>query len=204
MNPASLQTNRDLYQFIMSLSKRHQNCSRSLEEYLRALLALARKFRHQQSISLPDFANMLEMALNAEPAQFEETWASIDSIDEANSFEDWEKYACWQIVELRQMERAGTFKDPMRYFGVNSPRGARWYIFDSITYLECATVGSFDGWESGDESGRTFVPGKVAVKDQNGDLICVDPQDLISPTTQLQSISWSDFGRFLWAGQSYE
>jgi hypothetical protein len=204
MDRISLHTNRELYQFIMSLAERHKDCSRSLQEYLRALLVLTRNFQNQHAIGLSDFAIILDTAFTSEPAKYDEAWEKIESIDGAKTFEGFERFICWQIVELRQMDRIGKLKDPMKSFGINSPRGARWYNFDPITYLECGTAGSFDGWEPDDDSGRKYVPGKVVTTNESGEFICVDPQELKKPTTPLPQISWEEFCNFLWAGQSYE
>ena len=66
-------------------------------------------------------------------------------------------------TDLHEMDENDTLKNEQRYFGVNAPRKSYWYNFDPIGYLECATAGSFGGWEPGDETGRQFVPEPVAL-----------------------------------------
>ena len=75
------------------------------------------------------------------------------------------------------MAANGQLADDQRYFGIDSPRGGRWYNFDPAGYLECATVGTFGGWDGEDDS-RVLVPGKVAVLDPAGALLAVyEPYD---------------------------
>jgi hypothetical protein len=59
--------------------------------------------------------------------------------------------------------------------GIDSPRGQRWYHFDPRTFLECATAGSYGGWQPGDETGRDYVPGPVAVMADDGGFFRGEP-----------------------------
>jgi hypothetical protein len=68
------------------------------------------------------------------------------------------------------MEAAGTADNEYRYFGVKAPRRSTWYNFDIGTYVECAMAGTYGGWQPDDSTGRTFVPGKVAVLEADGSL----------------------------------
>jgi hypothetical protein len=92
----------------------------------------------------------------------------------------------------------------LRYFGINSPRGSRWYNFDPCTFLECAMAGSFGGWEEGDDTGRGYVPGEVAVLGPDGRITGCDPRELDDPIVPLGEISWEAFRDFLGQGQWYE
>ena len=102
------------------------------------------------------------------------------------------------------MDAAGTLRDDMRYFGVDAPRGARWYNFDPATYLESAMAGTFGGWEEGDPSGRVPVPGEVAVFGVDGSVTSPDPREEGSPIFEIDVVSWEAFEEFLEAGRAYE
>jgi hypothetical protein len=51
----------------------------------------------------------------------------------------------------------GTLANDQRYFGVDSPRGSRWYNFDPLTFLECAVAGTF-----GEEDDPVFEIAEVS------------------------------------------
>ncbi len=91
-----------------------------------------------------------------------------------------------------------------RYFGVQSPRGSYWFNFDPCTYCECATVGSFGGWQGDDDSGRMYVPGEVAVTNESGEITTCIPEDVDNPIYIMPKITWEDFSAFLSDGQLYE
>lgn len=119
-------------------------------------------------------------------------------------FTRWGYFLTRQIVDLREMSEGGQLANKLRYFGIDSPRGSRWYNFDVCTYLECATVGSFGGWEPGDGTGREYVPGEVVVTNPDGTLGSADPRDLPNPVEALTAVTWDDFYHFLGQGQWYE
>jgi hypothetical protein len=102
------------------------------------------------------------------------------------------------------MEEAGTLANDLRYFGVHAPRGLCWFNFDPLTFLECAVAGTFNGWRSGDPTGRDYVPGPVAVVDDAGRITSADPRSLDEPTVEVGPISWDTFAAFLASGQWYE
>jgi hypothetical protein len=85
----------------------------------------------------------------------------------------------WQIVDLRDMDEAGMLRNEDRYFGIDAPRGNRWYNFDPMTYLECAAAGTYRGFTT---------PPDI-------------PDD---PVFEIEEVSWDDFTRFLRAGAFYE
>ncbi|MFN9913238.1 MAG: hypothetical protein ACK53L_11680, partial [Pirellulaceae bacterium] len=95
-------------------------------------------------------------------------------------------------------------KNEQRYFGLSSPRRTLWYNFDPIGYLECAMAGSFGGWDPGDEMGRQFVPGPVAVLGNDGSIQSANPEDLHQPIVQMLSVTWEQFKAFIICGQIYE
>lgn len=199
-----LGTNRDLYLFLSELTARRSQ--RSLEDYLKALWQLALRHRHREALPLPCFAELLELAFSTAPPPFEPAWAAAyqhDATDDS-AFARWEKLLLRQIVDLHELAECGGLADEHRYFGLDAPRGARWYNFDPGGFLECAAAGSFAGWREGDPTDRQLVPGLVAVLDEHGQLTTADPRELEEPIVALPTISWDDFSSFLQAGQLYE
>jgi hypothetical protein len=116
----------------------------------------------------------------------------------------WEERINNQIRDLGDMKAAGTLENEYRYFGIDAPRGGRWYNFDPHTFLECAAAGTFGGWREGDDTGRSYVPGQVAVVDASGAVTSVDPRDIDAPVVDVREISWEAFVDFLDCGQWYE
>ncbi|MBO0797503.1 MAG: hypothetical protein J2P31_01655 [Blastocatellia bacterium] len=127
-----------------------------------------------------------------------------DDDDDLPGYPGWEATIVRQIVDLREMDEAGMLKNKYKYFGVDSPRGERWYNFNPASFLECAMAGTYGGWSPGDSTGRTYVPGKVAFLDENGELVDRDPETLPNPIYPIAQISWEDFQYFLSMGQMYE
>src|SRR5262249_54029097 len=109
-----------------------------------------------------------------------------------------------QIVDLHQMAANGQLEDKYRYFGIDAPRGGRWYNFDPRGFLECAVAGSFGGWQEGDDTGRDYVPGLAAAGDADGNIIAVDPRSIETPVDALPPITWDAFAELLFTGQIYE
>ena len=213
MLDTELPTNRDLYLFIAGLGReadegceRHEDDQRqrSLEDYLKVLWHLGNTHRGLDALSVATFAGLLEAALHQAPPPFDARWSDGYQQGELSGHARWERTILDQIVDLHEMQDAGTLADELRYFGVNSPRGARWYNFSPLTFLECAVAGTFDGWQAGDPTGRDFVPGPVAVVDETGHVTSADPRDLERPIRPIEGISWSSFADFLLSGQYYE
>ncbi len=194
-----MRTNRDLYVFVIGLGPRHATAKLSLERYLCALWSLGRARRDALGLTLDELAALLDGAFTAAPEE-----PALDAIPAGAGFAGWEHRILHQIRDLRDMAAEGQLADEQRYFGIDSPRGGRWYNFDPLGYLECATVGTFGGWEEDDPSGRVLVPGKVAVLDPTGALVGVDPSELVEPTTVLETVDWDTFTAFLECGQFYE
>lgn len=202
-------TNRDLYLAIGELSQSHASSDRSLEQYLLALLELARQYHRQgapSTLSLSEFSRLLSDAFTTDPAAFDPSWREqYSALDRTlPGFAGWEAKIIRQIVDLREMEEAGTLRDEQRYFGVNAPRGARWYNFSPAGYLECGMAGSLGGWEPDDPTGREFVPGQVTVLASQGTFQSVNPQDIERPIVDMPQLSWEDFQDFIICGQIYE
>ena len=215
-----LATNRDLYRAISEMRERHESGSAgiSLEQYLLALLGLARQHCYQDNILLSDFYRLVTGAFIAEPVQFKPSWRDeygvpnvlqegpdwLDTRKCSPLYVLWEATVIRQIVDLREMDEAGTLEDEHRYFGVDAPRGSRWYNFDPFTYLECGMAGSLGGWEPDDLTGRQFIPGEVAVVDSEGKFTVVKPQDVERPIIAMPQFTWEHFSDFVECGQMYE
>lgn len=202
-----IRTNRDFYLAILDLIERQRGASsRSLEKYLTALWSRGLQLRDQQDLTAETVFSLLCVAFDSPVPPFNEAWRANpcgESI-ESSAFGVWEDRIIRQIVDLREMDEAGTLDNEHRYLGVQSPRGSYWFNFDPCTYCECATVGSFGGWQSDDNSGRMYVPGEVAVTNESGEITTCNPEDVDNPIYIMQRITWEDFSAFLSDGQLYE
>ncbi len=203
---ADLQSNRDLYVEIEHLTEQYRPSSRTLEEYLRAMLQLSHQFTNHESLSLQDFYGLICESFTADPAEFNEDWRDQYDLLSNRSFNfwGWQATLIRQIVDLHEMKETGILDDEYRYFGVDSPRGSRWYNFDPAGYLECGMTGSLGGWEPDDQSDRQFVPGAVGVLAEDGSIQTVNPQDLPRPQFDLSTITWDEFRSFIDCGRDYE
>lgn len=195
-------TNRELYLAVAAQGERHRGSPRTLEEYLRALWALATPLRGRPSLSGADLLRLLEEAWTAPVPPFDERWRERPQAEAGPGFPRWEKQILRQIRDLREMAEAGTLEKEDRYFGVDAPGGSRWYNFHPAGFLEAAVEGTFGGWRPGDE-GRMLVPGPVAVLGPDG-ITSADPAELDRPEVPLGDIDWELFADFLYWGQSYE
>ncbi len=202
---AALSTNRDLYAFVAELCERHQAGVRALEQYLCALWHASREVREAKGFSLDDFAGLLEHALDADaPDPDLGRLETSDDAEPSSGFEAWERAILRQIRDLREMSAEGILADDQRYFGVDSPRGGRWYNFDPLTFIECGVQGTFGGWQPSADTRRVPVSGKVMVLGANGRLEGVDAEDVPNPEYPIERVSWDAFRQFLMAGQMYE
>lgn len=199
-------TNRDLYLALEKLAKEQAASRRSLEEFLRAMLRSGEAHANCVSLSLRQFHDLLAGSFASPCVEFNENWrAEYDALaHESHGNPGWRATLIRQIVDLREMSENGTLDDKQRYFGVDSPRHTRWYNFDPVSFIECAMAGSLGGWEPGDDTGRSFVPGPVAVVLDDGSMGSARPESLPRPQFELPQISWELFQEFLWCGQNYE
>ena len=197
-----MRTNRDLYLAISGLNATNQENPRTLEQYLLALYGLTIPFADRSSLALDEFVALLCEAYHASPHPYDDQWR--EKYIGSQGFQGWRTQLYKQVTDLKAMAKLGHLQDKMRYFGLDAPSGARWYNFEPRSYLECATVGEFGGWEDGDETGRSYVPGEVAFIDSDGKLQSANPQELNSPHYEITEISWDRFGEFLYCGQIYE
>jgi hypothetical protein len=202
----SITTNRDLYSAISELLGKQKSCERGLEEYLRALWGAGRQFRDLSSLSASAFFELLSSAFTQPAPDFDEQWRQSYDADDCDTpgFRGWESLVLRQIVDLREMAEQGSLSDEYRYFGIKSPRQQHWVNFDPCTFLECATAGSFGGWQPGDDTNRMYVPGEVAVLGEDGKITTCKPEDVPNPIGEIRQVTWDDFRTFLECGQWYE
>ena len=135
--------NTNLYTSVTELFDNRANESRKLEEYLLAIWFLASQYKHQTAITIKQFIELLELAFIAEVPAFRDKWRSLTFnlyADEENSYLAFEETIIEQIVDLREMDETGLLSNELRYFGIDSPRGNRWFNFDPTSYLECAAA----------------------------------------------------------------
>ena len=197
-------TNRDLYLAATAMCGRHRGSGRTLEEYLRALWRLGSEMRDQPALSGSELIRLLAQAWDAPAPLFDDGWRRMElAAGEPEGFGAWEEQILRQVVDLREMDEAGTFDHDMIYFGVDAPSGARWYNFHPTGYLEAAVEGTFGGWQPGDAE-RVQVTGPVAVIGPDGTIISVDASEIDHPVVPLGAITWERFADFLYWGQNYE
>jgi hypothetical protein len=199
-----IKTNRDLYLAVSQLIKQEDKNQRSLETYLLALLSLGQDYQHHKTLTPDEFLGLLSKAFYTMPLPFDDVWRKQDYDPKLEGYAAWRHRIIYQIVDLREIAENNSLNDNMRYFGIDAPRGARWYNFDPCTYLEGGLAGTFGGWEEGDDTGRVYVPGPVAVLGDAGKIESADPRDLDYSIVLLEAISWRDFCNFLIDGHSYE
>lgn len=150
-------TQNEFYENICKLKGKFEN--RELETYLLSLLKLVEKEKNQ-NLTVDLLLNLLQNAFISEPEEFNPEWLNIAnapdkniiskkftkldmslSIDESSvSDEMGIDYSIavlhFQISELHKM-KGKQLDDDMRYFGIKSETGNRWYNFDPMTNLEC-------------------------------------------------------------------
>jgi len=224
----ALRTNHDLYLAICEIARSGRDASRqtqqsqqathvlhgdapdderSLESYLLALLGLSRAFAGKPRLTVDEFLGSLAGAFAAEPLSFLPKWRNFDEPAEARpiDFETWESLVIAQIVDLREMDENGDLRNDYRYGGIDSPRQNRWYNFDTSSFLECAAAGSVGGWQPGDGTGRSFVPGPCLATDAAGNAVLMNPENVERPQFEIPAdISWAFFAEFMECGQQYE
>lgn len=201
----TLLTNRDFYLAILALCESQRDAERTLDVYLLALLGLAERHARQDGVTLDQMHALLKEAFEAAPLAFDPQWRDAsERTTYPNAYERWRTCAIAQIVDLQEMEASGALANEYRYFGIDAPRGRRWYNFDPCTYLECAAVGAFGGWEPEDDGGRRFVPGEVATLGPDATIVAANPEDIERPIVSLPWVDWATFVEFLWMGQCYE
>lgn len=163
-------TLNDFYEHICKLETNFKN--RDLETYLLSLLKLVEQEK-TQVLTADLLLNLLQNAFISEPKKFNPDWLNIMTAPDENimskKFTNPEiEYSIdksvvltqsgidytiavlhFQISELHKM-KGKQLNDEMRYFGINSETGNRWYNFDPMTNLECGTRCVLDGDDNDD------------------------------------------------------
>lgn len=153
-----LRTKRDLSRFVADLETKTEEV-RSLEDYLETLWHLGSTLSKQEELPLRTFTGLLEAALREPLPALHPSWFQEGRSDRPalTGHQQWERTILEQIVDLHEMTAAGSLGNDLRYFGIDSPRGAHWYNFDPFTFLECAVAGTFEGGEINRVSWATFA-----------------------------------------------
>ena len=161
------------YEHICDLQNNFQN--RDLEIYLLALLKLVDQ-KKVENLTAELLLQLIQEAFISEPAEFNSEWLGITTAPDENNmsrkFTNPEIQPAFnkavisdksgidysiavlhfQISELHKM-RHKQLRNDMRYFGIDSETGNRWYNFDPVTNLECGARCMLDG---GDDSEKEF------------------------------------------------
>ena len=166
-------TQNEFYEHICDLQNDFQN--RDLETYLLALLKLVDQ-KKDENLSAELLLKLIQEAFIAEPAEFNSEWLSIIKPRDQNIMSkkftnpginpSFNKAAIsdksgidysiavlqFQISELHKM-RQKQLRNEIRYLGIDSETGNRWYNFDPMTNLECGARCILDG---GDDNENEF------------------------------------------------
>lgn len=149
MKVSQIQTRGDLKNYISSLTVEYeQTFTGTLEEYLRSLWGLIQMNRESE-ITFSLLGQLLHDAFVNEPPPFDESWLIFENppditLDEKDAhytdFSILQQMICYQIADLHRMKQAGILDKPYLALGADSPTGNRWFNFDPISYLRCATA----------------------------------------------------------------
>ena len=198
-----LRTNRELYLHIVDMPLSKEAEKRPLEDYLRALLELAKQHRDSEAIEIDDFAHMLEKAFTA-PAP-EPDWASAEPGEHpGGGFEKWERILLLQIRSLRRMEKDGSINDRLRYLdGVALPDGSVWFNFDPHSYLESGLSDTFGRHGASDESYMEYPVVNPAMQNEE-DAASMLYQQYKTRQTAIVHVTWGDFIKFISCGKGHK
>ena len=183
-------TNRDIYLLATSFETKYGDNLPSLEEYLRSLWQIVLQAQ-VSSPSLEQVAEWLEAAFTTEPPAFDPEWMkrARNHPSSLQTRDDWENLILFQIADLRRMADAGQLENEHRYYGIDSPSGARWYNFDPLTYLECGVRGALGGYEENEVIVLASLP---------------EGQSADSPVHEIDDLGWDGFSAILECGRVYE
>jgi len=207
-------TNRDLYLAVADLVARHAENRRSLEDFLRALHAELEPLYAEPSLTPDRFLAALDTAFTGPVPARDPAWRHEDlsgDRDVPSGVASVDRLLKCQVLDMEDADASGALRDDLRAFGmeVGSPEGtvraSGGYFFNwhPQGFVECGVDGAFGGWEPGDDTGRTLVPGDVAVLTDDG-IISVPADQLGSRVVELPVLTWEQVADFLWCGQTYE
>lgn len=115
----------------------------SLKEYLISFWHMAQS-KKENEIDLELLCDLIEQAFNSEPPSFDISWLIYTNPPDISGNEDEFKYfkdtILFQISDLHKIEDSCLLDNELKYFGIDSTEGNRWYNFDPFTYLECASA----------------------------------------------------------------
>ncbi|ABW28520.1 hypothetical protein [Acaryochloris marina] len=203
---SQIHTNRDLCPEINNLLQQQIQNQRTLEIYLRALLAGVNCYADAVSIRANEFYELLERGFVGVPLPFSTEWNEQydDLPNNFASFHSVQLTLIRQIVDLHEMADHGMLANKLRYFGIHSPRKSIWYNFEPVSYLECAVAGSLDVEDSRNDTLQQFVPGLIEALDDSAQQGTKNSDDMPSPQNDLERVTWQQFQVFLDCGQMYE
>jgi hypothetical protein len=151
-----------VYVAINDLLDMYQSCGRCLEDYLTALLIIAKMHDNRPSIGFQEFFQMLKEAFTSAVPPFADGWRlKYDEHPEKQTgFEGWEAKVLRQIVDIHEMTEQRT---ECGTDGIRSPRGTWWVNPELANYLSTAAYHCSDmkAWgaraEVSWEDFRTFL-----------------------------------------------
>ncbi|GKX28054.1 hypothetical protein SH1V18_05340 [Vallitalea longa] len=130
---------------IEDIIKTNRNSNISLKEYLIGIQYTSKDFNMKNEIRISDFITILDKAFSKVPnssfhdeIQFSKKPPMIDEEDgNYNTFKD---ILFFQINDLSCIEKdESLINNELKYFGIDSQNGNRWYNFNPFTYLKCAS-----------------------------------------------------------------
>ena len=206
--------NRDLYLAVADLVARNAGNDRSLEDFLRALRAAFEPHYGEPALTPEGFVAALDAAFSGPVPERDAGWRLQDlsgGEDAPGDAAAVDRTLKCQVLDMEDAAMSGALRDEYRGFGrsVGRPEemaratADHFYNWDPRTYVECGGDGAFGGWEPGDETGRSLVPGEVAVLTDEG-IVSVPADQMASPIVELPLLTWEQVADFLWCGQNYE
>lgn len=196
-------TNRDLYLKVSAVLDQHADGGLELADYLVALHGELAVRGSDDGIRVDDFVEALAAAFSSVPAGPEpDPEKRIVPVARVRR-DDVEGLLGDLVADLRAMRENGALDSEFLYFGVDAPRGRRWYNFEPGGFVEAGIEGRFGGYQDGDP-GRGLVSGPVAVLAEDGTVTSADPRDLVLEPVPVGDLTWEDVIEFLEMGHSYE
>jgi len=204
--PTEIRTKRDLCKAIDDLIARHDACDRTLESYLLAILGGLVMFSDRPSLTMTEFLGLIESGFTGAPVAFEEQWRhQYDGLSRDDRiYAGCRAEIVRQIVDLREMDESGTLQGEWREFGLDAPRGERWFNFETVGYLGCALAGTFRMREPGDELAYQVESIPPAVRGEAESEEAGRRDDTMRPPLKSPAVSWERFNAFFVCGRIYE